>query len=453
LLRRVDRLIGHLLSFEMAFALFLYSNELKTILPVALPVDETIITGGLAVAAGVFVVAREGLYLRGVPVVATALLFIGWAVLSVTWTPSQTLAPKSAAYLLTFTLLSIVGGALVIANRRERLIRFLVIALGISLLMAVYGIYIYLVYGDFRRWAGWQDWDGRAYLAFGHTVVNGAGTAFVIALFARFGSVRQGVAIALFGVCMFFLLVGGGRGPFLGGILAAMIGLACRPPELGRNKLNIPYATVAAVAVIALTAAYSGYLVVSGNLTTTLSRFAKLFNDAGMEKANDGYGRLDFYAGALRFWLQAPFFGNGLDSFSFMFLHGREREGFHPHNIFLQMLAELGVLGLLLFMLFFWSAYRYVPYRRLQRDPLMVCALLFMITSAMSALFGRDIVGVRKFFFAISLFALRPPVATRSETATPDDEALDAETPARRRKVLRPRRTAGFIGQPARDLR
>jgi O-antigen ligase len=416
---------GHLLSFETAFVLFIYSNELKTILPFTLPIDETVLMAGLAGGAGVVVVAREGLYLRGIPIVATALLFIGWAVLSVTWTPSQTIAPKSAAYLLTFTLLSIVGGALIIANRRKRLARFLLVALGISLLMAFYGTYIYVIFGDFRRWAGWQDWDGRAYLAFGHTVVNGAGTAFAIALFARFGSVRQGIAILLFSVCMYFLLVGGGRGPFLGGMLAAMIGLACRPPELGRGKLNIPYATVAAVAIIAVAIGYVSYLVSSGNLTTTLSRFAKLFNEGGYEKAKDGYGRLDFWASALRFWLQAPVLGHGLDSFSHMLL-GWEKEGIHPHNILLQILCELGLVGLMLFGAFFWTAFRYASLRRLYRDPLAVCVLLFVVTSAMSAMFGRDIVGVRKFFFAVALLALRPPLLIAEE----NEDALPARSKA-----------------------
>jgi len=47
-----------------------------------------------------------------------------------------------------------------------------------------------------------------------------------------------------------------------------------------------------------------------------------------------------------------------------------------------------------------WSVRRKIPmspatYKRLQTDPLMVCVVLYVITSAMSALFGRDIVGVR----------------------------------------------------------
>jgi hypothetical protein len=65
-------------------------------------------------------------------------------------------------------------------------------------------------------------------------------------------------------------------------------------------------------------------------------------------------------------------------------------------------------------------------YKRLRSDPLMVCAVLFVITSAMSALFGRDIVGVRKFFFAICLLALRPPML-KVEPAEAEEQVEDEE--------------------------
>jgi hypothetical protein len=144
ILGRVDWLFGQILSFEAAFALFLYSNELKTIIPFPFgKLDETVVFGALAVGAAAIVIYREGIYLRGIPILSAVLVFIGWAVLSgLVWSPSRTLVWKSISYLLTFTSFSVVAGCLIIANRRERAVRFFFVALVISAGMALYGLYI-----------------------------------------------------------------------------------------------------------------------------------------------------------------------------------------------------------------------------------------------------------------------------------------------------------------------
>jgi O-antigen ligase len=425
----VDRALGHLLSFEAAFVLFLYSNELQWIMPARLPVDETALFAAISLAGAAWVIWREGLYLRGLPVVAAGLLFIAWAVASAAWSPSRILVDKAVPYLLVFNVLCLVAGGLVIANRRERAVRFFALALGVAAVMAAVGLFIYAAYGDFRRWSGWQDAAGRVYLDFGHTVVNGAGTAFCVALFARLGSLRQAAGAALFAACTVFLLVGGGRGPFLGAALAAMVGLATRPPTAGRGRVELPYATAAAALLIAAGAAYVAYLLASGAMTTTLARFAKLADQAENTALVRGANRFDYWAAAYDYWLAAPLFGHGLSSFSVLFHGGREVEGTHPHNIFLQIAAETGIVGLALFGLFAWTALRNAPFRRLRRDPLLVCALLFVVTSMMAALFGKDIVGVRRFFFALSLLALRPPPRPRPPAAAAAEEDGAEEPP------------------------
>jgi O-antigen ligase len=430
LLGRIDWAIGQILSFEFAFVLFLYSNELKLMLRgFPFPVDETVLFGVLAVGAGAIVVYREGIYLRGVPVLAAAFLFIAYATVTVSWTPSRILWKESLAYLYTFTLFSVLAGACIIANRRERAVRFFAFALGVALLMAAFGLGVYIRFGDFRRWAGWQDLEGRAYLAFGHTVVNGAGIAIAIAIFSRLGSVRQAAGALMFAACGFFLLVGGGRGPFLGAVVAALVALATRPPAVGRGRIELPYATVAATAMFALFVGYVGYLVATGGSTTTLNRFARVFSDveSGNTRYLSGADRLQYWQAAWAYFTSAPVFGHGLNSFSVMFRQGAERAGSHPHNIFLQILCEMGVVGLAFWLVFFWTAFRNASFRRLRRDPLMVCVVLFLITSSMSALFGRDIVGVRKFFFAVSLMALRPPSGVGEEE---DEEETEEEVAA-----------------------
>ena len=142
--------------------------------------------------------------------------------------------------------------------------------------MALYGLYIDFAFGSFRRWAGWHDVDGRTYLAFGHTIVNGAGIAFCIAIFSRLGSIRQAAGVALFGACLLFLLVGGGRGPFLGALLAAMVAIATRPPTVTRGRFEVPHATVIALGMFTVAPGYIAYILLTGELTATLTRFTSM---------------------------------------------------------------------------------------------------------------------------------------------------------------------------------
>jgi O-antigen ligase len=442
ILGRVDWLFGQILSFEAAFALFLYSNELKTIIPFPFgKLDETVVFGALAVGAAAIVIYREGIYLRGIPVLSAVLVFIGWAVLSgLVWSPSRTLVWKSISYLLTFTTFSVVAGCLIIANRRERAVRFFFVALVISAGMALYGLYIDFAFGNFRRWAGWHDVDGRTYLAFGHTVVNGAGVAFCIAIFSRLGSIRQAAGVALFGACLLFLLVGGGRGPFLGAILAAMVALATRPPTVTRGRFEVPHATMIAAGMLTVAAGYIGYILLSGEMTSTLSRFTNLTEQVESRGEDSGPNRMKYWLTAYKLWLSAPMIGHGLNSFSVLYTVGhKETPSSHPHDIFLQIASEMGIVGLFLIAAFMWTGLRFCTVNRLRRDPLLVCALLFVITSSMSALFGRDIVGSRKFFFALSLLALRPPTPSRQAVSEREaDEEDKEEVPSAPRRLGAP---------------
>jgi hypothetical protein len=103
----------------------------------------------------------------------------------------------------------------------------------------------------------------------------------------------------------------------------------------------------------------------------------------------------------------------------------------------LQILAELGVVGLILFGAFVWSALRHASLRRLREDPLMVCVLVYLATGAMGSMFAKELTGGRKLFFAVGLLALRP--AAQAVVAAVDRvSAADPEPLAHRRTFRHP---------------
>ena len=85
--------LSQLLSFEALFVLFLYSNEIKVILP-PFPIDETVLFGALSMGVGAWLLTRQGLYLPGLVIVGTAFLFVAFALISSGWTPSKLLVKQ-----------------------------------------------------------------------------------------------------------------------------------------------------------------------------------------------------------------------------------------------------------------------------------------------------------------------------------------------------------------------
>ena len=399
----------HLLSFEAAFALFVYSNTIKSLLP-ELPGDETLLFGLVAVAAGGVVVLRQGIYLRGLPLVVAGLAFIAWALLSWSWTPSRTNAKSILTFMVIFELPCLVLAALIVASSRERALRLLVLVLIIGGGLALFGWFIHLTQGSFRLYRGYGGFK-RNYLLWGYAVAEAAAIAFALIARSRTLSSRQLLAVGLFGLCAGFLLVGGGRGPLLSVALAMLLALAAGLPEITRQQIRVPPWQLVGAAIAVVGTLIVVYLVSSGTRLPTLGSLTKLLDQLDTAEdiiARGGANRFVTYSAALTFWLQAPILGNGIGSFSIMLL-GEERPGSYPHNIVLEILCSLGLVGLGLFLVMLWMAGGHIAGGRLRRDPLLLAAAMLVVVQLMGAMVRGDLGSHERLFLWLGLLALRPP--------------------------------------------
>jgi O-antigen ligase len=411
-------IVRQLVSFEAFFLLFLYGIHIRQILP-PIPGNEAIVFGAVTMAMGSWIVFRDGLYLRGVPILLAGLAFTGWMLLSIGWTPSRIIVWDNLRFLLAANLWALFAGACIIAASRERVIRLFVMTLLLALLLAVIGIYIDVTYGSFRLYAyygGEGEWAvDDAYITWGYIVSSGAAMAFALVIFSRFGSLKQLAALAVFGVCVYFLLINGGRGPLLGTVAAVLLATFIHLPRIGDKRIELAHAQLLGLGIVVLGIVYVGYLVATGQSIYTFSRFLNLF-----EQADDplrGANRFDQFAGAYRLWLEAPVFGHGLAGFYYLYGSGVEIPGNHPHNIILQILVEFGIIGLLFCVLFMASGLRHFSFRRLQDDPLALVVLMIFTTILARVMLAGDIAQSYRFFFLVGLFALRRP-----EEEEDDDE-------------------------------
>jgi O-antigen ligase len=408
--RLARRALHHLLSFELVFALYFYSNRLKFLLP-PLPVDETVLLVALSLPIGLVVILREGIYLRGLGIVAATLLLFTWAALSWGWSPSRTLAATTLAYLFTFNLWCVIAGALIIAPSRERTLRFLVFLLALSLFIACYGLYIYVTYGTFRFYRGFIDANFSVmYLQWGYAASNGVIIAFALLISSRALSLRQLLAAGMLGVCVTFLLVGSGRGPLLSAILGVVVAIGVGLPQFRHGRIELPHWQLIGLGVVALAAGYVIYLMMTGATFSTFGRFASLLEEARNPDVIEGPNRFAYYAKAIEFWLRAPLIGNGIASFSLLY-RGFEQSGSHPHNIFLEMLSDFGLVGLALLLWALWSGLRLITVERLRNDSLMLCVVMLFAGVMLNAMVGNNMAFQQPLFVSLGLLALAPQPA------------------------------------------
>ena len=422
----LKRALALLVSFELWFALALYANSYKLLIGYQPPVDENIILAGVTVLLAIPILLREGLHLRALPTILAFALFVAWAAFSFAWTPSRKLAPVTLTYYLTFLPWALIGASFVLAANRERCLRFLLIVFCLSLFLSGYGLWIYLTEGNFKYYVQ-TVWEVKAaYQLWSYATASGAVIGFFFAIYAKFMSWRQIAFFSGFAVMISFLFVSASRGALIGTLLACLLFVLFMPWRLSRGRFELSRAQLVA-AVLGLSAlGFAAYAFVAGLEFETINRFRSLLREAANPELLLRPNRFRYYEQAVELFLRYPLIGTGLDGFS-LFTKGREVYGTHPHNIFLEAAANLGIVGLGLLVLFFWTAVRHLRLQRFQADPLLLCAAGLFALHLFSALVSVDLARHYMLFAFTGLLCLRPPAA-RSAAAVP--VRLAAPTPA-----------------------
>jgi len=420
----VQWLAYHLFSLETLLVLFIFGHHLKAILPSPPLFPETVFYGAASIAVGLWVVLHRGIYLRGLPIVFTGLVFSGWMLAAYAWSPSAVLARESLVYVLGINLWALFVTACVVAASRERMLRLLMLIVCVAVVLSAYGAYIEIVHGSFRFYRGdYGDWHFRTYLIWGNIVGPGAAILMAMVIYPRLGSLEQLVALGCFLVCLYFMLVCGPRGPLLGLLLAMIAFLAVNLPRIHGGRIELHHATLLGVVLIGGVIGYVVYLFSTDQVTATLGRFTRLIEQAHDPLLRPGANRFDYFAGAYRAWLQAPILGHGLQGFTVVFC-SLEDPGCHPHNAFLQVLAEFGLIGFVLYVIFLWTALRNFSPTRLREDPLLTMLLLLFMMMTVYAMVHVYVPTDHRMFFFIGLLALRPPPVDDDEEEEEEEDAF-----------------------------
>lgn len=410
MVRRVISYICPLASFEAIFILFLFANIFKSHPWLSfIPIDLTILLvfSGMGIAG--FLWLQDEWKIKSGP--ATFLLFYlvfaGYATLSIIWSSSTDYALFKILRFWTVVAWAVFGMAFIIGSSHRRLKRFLLLlTIGGSLLSLVF-IYQLLII----------DVDGfsigtMSYLLPARLV--GVSALILLFFFVKYQnrSVRLVISL-LMGLHTGALLVSGARGPLValvGSIFVFVIVQLIYRTEwhsIAIRQWMADFTTFAAVGSI-----LAGLVLTQlGIQFRTIQRAMRIFSDD--EDATSFGARVEMYEAAISAWSQAPIHGHGIGSFALINLN--EDVVHYPHNIMLEIGSELGLVGLLLFLvLVFISLLRLYRFRFVTDGALFALLVGFIVYWGLNASVTYDMVGNRQLFAFLALifgssYFVKPP--------------------------------------------
>jgi O-antigen ligase len=383
-----QRQLGVIFSFETSLVLFLFAGIYKEDPRFSwIPGDLTILAFGISLLTGLLIIVRRGLILRreNIMICGLALLLILWAMLSYLWSPSLSYSIRKVGLLGSLTFWPLAAFALIVSTDRERVRRFFLVLLLFSLWVAIEtGVSLVLAARSGVR--GFITTSLSAtYLGLGR--VLGPGLLILVSYQIYFlrGAWQKLIGAGMVLLYTFLMLGLGSRGPFVAMFISALLIVAVNF-RLGRNIRQITAQLVGLIAVICILIGTTFFFASTGmELPRTLQRLQE-----AREQGFEGSTRFEGYDTTWRMLEEAPVFGRGIGSWPV--LTGRGDIRAYPHNIFLEVFFELGLIGLLLFvglLLYAWSLIP--PVRVLRREPWMMLAVAQLLSAFLNANISGDL--------------------------------------------------------------
>lgn len=339
-----------LLSFEMVFVLYLYAGTFKQtefLGPVNETLDLTLATLLLGAAVGALIALR-GLRWPGRSVntyLAFYALFLVYASVSYLLTDghSQDARRKFREFVLLDTWA--VLAPLVIINTPVRIKRFLRLLFWFVVLTSMDSVLRGGYLAQSQRLVG--AFGGEGYQWLGIVAATG-----IILLFAALVTLRKEEktwvhslgASSLGGVMVWVMFLSRAQQALLA-LMAALAFLAYRTAVFRLQvRTLLLYGAVASLFIVAFLG-IRAYLL-SGSVAVELGvRELLSFLDVGVHEALERTNRPLLWAEGVRVWGEDPLFGAGFASFREVSTYMTWR---HPHNLFIEALSELGLVGFVL---------------------------------------------------------------------------------------------------------
>lgn len=430
---RLIELIASVVSFEVVFVLFLFAGQYKADPRFDwLPMDATLLFGLINFAQGLFLigVGKVRPNPSGVPMAIAGVIFAAYVIASTGWAAGVYYAQYKAAYIATIGMWCLCAGSLVISSSQQRLTRFLVALMMFSAWIGIECMLFYSHQSQFGQVMQLHAMAGEsAYIGLGRVVTCGGVLCAVLWMFPQ--TIRwplwRSRAVS-FGMMAAFAVIGamiGARGPIVAAVLAiAMVGMLYSDSRttrrLAQNAGRLSLVGVLIAGAILVQKARTGEypLIVKRCLAFTAS-------SEHYDATGQSHMRLEIFAEAIRGWTERPLLGHGIGGFSVVWNNSDVR--LFPHNLILELLCELGVVGLALFALIAIAGVHSNRVGWSQTPAGLKAMVLALAGSAfLNTMTSGDLPDNRLLLFMLGLLAFRAP-AVQAYPATQRPRAM---TPA-----------------------
>lgn len=390
-----------LFSGEVFFALFLLSGVFKE--SISFPVD----------LAAVFLILTtlsifKRLYLKpqinkyNLLPVSLFVVFIGLVLASFFYSPNLNLTQDKTVKLLLLTTPAFVYPFFLLKTK-ESLTRFLITLATVATIMSVFSLPMILQRGGSVGFVGFNDGN---YLG----LARAGGIGLVILMFLgilndKFKKYRVLFLISAI-VVLISLLGSGARMPILAVSAALFISLITSFKIKGR-KIKYPkyYNKIFLFLMILLAPLIWAYN--KGYFNSVIYRFRALQEDNGGASVS---ARTDRYIEAIGVFRENLFIGNGFGSFGERYTGGSRHD--YPHNLFLELASELGVVGIFIFGLLLIVAFsrfiRLGKFKIARNNNLYITVLITFLVIFINAMVSGDINDNRIMLTFISIMCLLP---------------------------------------------
>ncbi len=392
-----------ILSFETLFVLFIFAGQYKTDPRFSwIPVDLTGFLFAITVLFALLIVLcdyRFQIQKKSLVLIVISFAFVSYVTTSLLWSTGYLYATKKAFYIATLTFWSLVAPAIVIANDRQRINRFFFVLLLFACWVAFEA---FLAFQE-SEGVGFVTALGTNYLGISRIISLGVIIATIYFMYLSDDFIKKLFFLLMLVVFMTLLMLIGGRAPFLVTFLAILVPFIIGVRISENHLLLIKRQLISLVVILVIILGIICYLFLTGELTTTLRRIIVLLNEPGGGRSASL--RLEYYISSFELWLANPFFGYGIGSWPILMEMGDVRS--YPHSLFFEIISELGIIGIMIFVSLITYAIRMLgSWSVIRNDPMRLLIAMLFVSALMNALISGDIPDNRFLFVTLGLMAL-----------------------------------------------
>jgi O-antigen ligase len=391
-----------LFSFESFFVLWLFSYQYKNAHELFNSPDITLLLTLILIPWGLFLYYKD----KTKPKLSdpAVLAFLGlslWFIASSFWSPSHAYKLQKTLCYTLYTIPGFLMGSLIVSRNPERLKRLIGAFFVFSMLVLAESYRVFLTNGL----ATISDIMNTNYLVTGQTLGVGLLILIPYSYFLFKSDKNDGLDLRSLWFWMLFLssplfyvLINlGGRGPILATVIALTLfyGIKCWQDSLSKPAIHF--------GILSLLWTLS-YFIFNEFFDHTSSHFAQRITPLLTGQIDEAVNeRFTYYQSAFSVFLEHPFIGVGFGGWPMS--HGLEDISLHPHNIFLEILSEMGFIGFALFIALVYLIFRKLKFSFIFSTPELTSVTLLTIFSFINAQKTGDLHDNLLLFFTHSLWA------------------------------------------------